>query len=164
MTRNGVFGFEQKASADHRADAAEADDDDVAGFRRRGNLLFGFRGRSRVRRRAARRHQVRLDRSAVATAAKACGAAGRSVTRASDASQIEHEEEQRVEQDRQDRAGQDEVAPSGGSRPRLTPSTARMKENSPICARLAEIVSAVPSADGGRPARSGRPPPTCRRR
>src|SRR5690242_8333725 len=34
-------------------------------------------------------------------------------------------------------------SPSGGSRPRLSPSTARMKENSPTCARLAEMVSAV---------------------
>ena len=35
------------------------------------------------------------------------------------------------------------LCPSGDSSPRLTPSPARMKENSPICARLAEIVSAV---------------------
>ena len=34
---------------------------------------------------------------------------------------------------------------SGSRMPSPTPSVARMKENSPICARLAEIVSAVPT-------------------
>ena len=35
--------------------------------------------------------------------------------------------------------------PCSGRRFRLTPSSARMKENSPICARLAEMISAVPT-------------------
>jgi hypothetical protein len=34
------------------------------------------------------------------------------------------------------------LCPSTGRRPRETPRLARMKENSPICARLAEIVRA----------------------
>ena len=37
------------------------------------------------------------------------------------------------------------LCPSGGRRPRLSPSAARMNENSPIWARLAMIVSAVPA-------------------
>jgi hypothetical protein len=35
--------------------------------------------------------------------------------------------------------------PSAGSRPSATPRPARMNENSPICARLAPIVNALPS-------------------
>ena len=35
------------------------------------------------------------------------------------------------------------LIPSAGSSPSDSPSPARMKENSPICARLAAIVSAV---------------------
>ncbi len=35
--------------------------------------------------------------------------------------------------------------PRSGNKPRSTPRLARMKENSPICARLAAIISAVPT-------------------
>ena len=41
--------------------------------------------------------------------------------------------------------------PSSGSRPTSTPSAARMKENSPICARLAAISSRGAGAGGGTP-------------
>ena len=53
--------------------------------------------------------------------------------------------------------------PSSGSNPSARPSPARMNENSPIWARLAETVSAV-RAGGRRPARSRTPRATCRAR
>ena len=57
---------------------------------------------------------------------------------------LHQHEEQRIDGDRQDGAGEDHVRPSAGSSPVSSPSVAvRMNENSPICASETEIVSAV---------------------
>src|SRR5215813_4139415 len=52
-------------------------------------------------------------------------------------------ENQWVERNRDDCSSQNEALAFGRRRPRETPRLARMNDNSPICARLAETVSAV---------------------
>ena len=47
--------------------------------------------------------------------------------------------------DGDDGAGQEKILPFHRQQPSVTPRPARMKENSPICARLADTVSAVSS-------------------
>jgi hypothetical protein len=53
------------------------------------------------------------------------------------------QENSRVDQDRQDGTAQDQVARHRREQVQRQAEVARMKENSPICARLAEMVSAV---------------------
>ena len=56
---------------------------------------------------------------------------------------VRADEQERRQQDRDQRRRKYEVATKRGRTPSATPSPARMKENSPICARLAAIIRAV---------------------
>ena len=53
-------------------------------------------------------------------------------------------EGQGVQGDRQEAPARIRSCPAAGRTPRVRPSPARMQENSPICARAAATVSAVP--------------------
>ena len=68
-------------------------------------------------------------------------------------------EDEGIEQSRSS-AGHDQALAFLGNSPSDMPSPPRMKENSPICARLAETVRAV-FTDSGRAARSTRRQATC---
>ena len=56
---------------------------------------------------------------------------------------LDRVEQQRVERDRDERSRENKALAFRRQNAQRTPSPARMKENSPICARLADTVSAV---------------------
>ena len=109
----------RSASADDAADAAVADQHDMV-----------RRGWSAANRLARRRFRPR--RSSGRRGSSATPAAGRAPTNSSGLSRIEMMAPARIRS-----------RPCSGSSPSANAEAARMKENSPICARLAEIVSAV---------------------
>ena len=126
MTRKARAAVLQRLG-DEAADAAVADEHGMVGE-------------------VADRQLVRIGRRRVEAGTLASGAAARAslAARRSGAASASRSPRRRSGLSKIERMAPARIRsrPCSGSRPRSTPSPARMNENSPICARLAEIVSA----------------------